>query len=280
MEELIISLGLLPYEDTLCCIIDAMISDYFHPRLSPYWRQIAVGGGHLIVTHAGLRLQLAGAQRDRYADAQIDDYTGLKRNQFPWRPPLRLTVRARASALVAGTAGFGFWNNPFSPFGGFPALPAAIWFFHAAPPSDMPIALDVPGYGWKAACIDATGPGALAWPPLAPAVVALNQSPSLYRRVWPVVQRSLRISEASIPSVDQTWREYMLEWREQRARFMIDGAVVHETDRTSRGPLGFVAWVDNQWLIATPQGRLGWGLSSTDSQWLDLAFIQIEEMKR
>jgi hypothetical protein len=33
-------------------------------------------------------------------------------------------------------------------------------------------------------------------------------------------------------------------------------------------------------LIATPQGRLGWGLSSTDSQWLDLAFIQIEEMKR
>jgi hypothetical protein len=35
-------------------------------------------------------------------------------------------------------------------------LPRAIWFFYASPPSHMDLALDVPGYGWKAAMIDAT----------------------------------------------------------------------------------------------------------------------------
>src|SRR5437868_2985142 len=125
-----------------------IVEDNFRPRLSPGWRRIHVGGGHLLITADGLRIQVAGARRDRYADAQIDDYPDLPRGRFPWRPPLRLTVEARVSASLAGTAGFGFWNNPFSPLGGWPALPAATWFFYASPPSDMPLALGVPGSGW------------------------------------------------------------------------------------------------------------------------------------
>src|SRR5436190_2148611 len=128
-----------------------IVRDNFRPRLGPRWHVTQTGGGSLVLADAGLRLVLAGARADRYADAQIDDYAGLARRQFPWRPPLRLTLRARASGGLAGTAGFGFWNNPFSPLGGSPALPAAIWFFHAAPPSDMPLALGVSGHGWKAA---------------------------------------------------------------------------------------------------------------------------------
>ncbi len=257
-----------------------LVEDTFHPRIALRWRTTQVGGGRLVLGEAGLRLLLAGARRRRYADAQIDDYTGLARRDFPWRPPLRLTVRARVSGPLAGTAGFGFWNNPFSPLGGSPALPAAIWFFHAAPPSDMPLALGVPGHGWKATCIDTTQPAALAWAPLALPVILANQAPALQRRIWPSIQRSLRIAEAPIPAPGQDWRSYSLEWQADGARFSIDNRIIFTTERAPRGPLGFVAWVDNQWMVATPRGRFGWGLLDTPAQWMDLASVRIESLER
>jgi hypothetical protein len=262
------------------------IEETFRPRPSARWRRTEVGGGRLIVVEGGLRLALAGAQRGQYADAMIDDYGRssarpyvLPRRGFPWRPPLRLTVRARASGLLLGTAGFGFWNNPLAPLAdGPPALPAAIWFFHASPPSDLPLAMGVPGHGWKAACIDATRPAALAWAPLAPPVLLLNRRPWLARRIWPRVQRALRIAEAPIPAPDAAWRTYTLEWRAGYARFDVDGATVLETDRPPRGPLGFVAWVDNLWAVATPRGRFGWGLLDAEAQWMDLGLLRIEAL--
>jgi hypothetical protein len=37
-----------------------------------------------------------------------------------------------------------------------------------------------------------------------------------------------------------------------------------------------VAWVDNQYLVVTPQGRLGWGLlAAPGEQWLELAALTI-----
>lgn len=240
---------------------------------------LRVSGGHLVVAPEGLRLLVAGARTDRYANAQICDYIGLPRRQFPWRPPVRLTVRARAATTIAGTAGFGFWNHPTVLPRAWPTLPAAIWFFYASPPSDMPLALDVPGRGWKVACIDTTRPEALAWAPLALPVVLLNQFPALYRRVWPRVQQALRICEAPIAPVDTHWRMFTLEWFAHAARFVIDGTTVLETHRAPRGPLGFVAWVDNQWARVTPQGRFGWGvLEVAGEQWMDLDFVRIEQL--
>jgi hypothetical protein len=255
------------------------IEDTFHPRPLRRWHPTQVGGGRLALSEEGLRLLLAGARHTAYSDAQIDDYAGLARRLFLWRQPLRMTVRARASGPLAGTAGFGFWNNPFSPLGGTPALPAALWFFCGSPPSDMPLALGVPGHGWKAACIDATRPAALAWAPLALPVLLANRSPALYRRIWPRVQRSLRVAEAPIAALDRQWREYTIEWRVDGARFLVDGAPVLETDRPPRGPLGFVAWVDNQWMVATPHGRFGWGLLEAEPQWLDLALLRVERLE-
>jgi hypothetical protein len=251
------------------------IDDTFHPRLLHHWRRTQVGGGQLLLLDDGLRLLLACAQRDAYSDAQIDDYAGLARRRFPWQPPLRMTVRARSSGPLAGTAGFGFWNNPFSPLGGTPALPAALWFFCGSPPSDMSLALGVPGHGWKAACIDATQPSALMWAPLALPVLLANQSLALYLRTWPRIQRDLRVAEAQISALGQQWREYTIEWRVDGARFLVDGALALETDRPPRGPLGFVAWVDNQWMVATPRGRFGWGLLEAEAQSLDLARVRI-----
>ena len=56
------------------------IEDTFRPRLAPRWRATQVGGGRLVVIEAGLRLLIAGARPERYADAQIDDYAGLARS--------------------------------------------------------------------------------------------------------------------------------------------------------------------------------------------------------
>jgi hypothetical protein len=255
------------------------MNETFHPRPQPGWRLTQTGGGRLVLTPEGMRFVVAGATTRCYANAQIDDYTGLPRHRFPWHAPLRLTVVARVGTPVRGTAGFGFWNAPISPIGKvLPVLPAAIWFFYASPPANMPLAYGVPGFGWKVATIDATTRRALRWAPVAPLVMLANRLPGIYERLWHHVQRALSVSEATIPPPDDTFRTFTLEWLTGGARFLIDGQVVHETDCAPRGRLGFVAWVDNQWLIATPRGEFGWGLLDIPgAQWMEIAQVRIEK---
>ncbi len=225
----------------------------------------------------GDRLLLPNATRDRYSDAQLDDYGHRPTRSFPHRPPFRVSLQARfSSSSIIGTAGFGLWNHPCAPGGGPPgrppALPRALWFFYASPPSDMQLALDVPGYGWKAATIDATRPSALALAPLAFPVMLLNRSERFYRRIWPIVQRGLRIEEKALPlDLLPDWHTYSIEWRIDRAVLSVDGRTVLETNRPPRGRMGFVAWIDNQYAIVTPTGRLGFGLLDVPApQWAEV----------
>jgi hypothetical protein len=206
------------------------------------------------------RLLPPSATRNRYSDAQLDGYTAraVPRRSFPHRTPFRLSLQARfSSSGVMGTAGFGLWNHPFAPGGGLPVLPRALWFFYASPPSDMPLALDVPGSGWKAAVIDATRPSAVARAPFAPLVLLLNRSRRFYRRVRPIVQRGLRIVEKSLPlDLMSDWHAYSIGWTIARAVLSVDGRSVLETNRPPRGPLGFVSWT----IINMPSSRppAGW----------------------
>jgi hypothetical protein len=240
------------------------------------WRRLQQGGGQILLTDQGIRLMTVGAQRGRYSNAQIDNYGSMPRALLPCRPPLRLTLRARMPTPLLGTAGFGFWNSPISPLGSPPALPAALWFFHASPPSQIAPALDVPGHGWKAATIDAGSASARRWIPAAPIVVLLNRSRALRRRIWPRVQRALGVAEAHLGPPSPAWRTYTIEWRLDGARLLIDDQVVLATDHAPIGPLGFVAWVDTQWLVATPTAQLGWGLLDAPApQWIDLDAIRI-----
>ncbi len=174
----------------------------------PHIHQVEVGVGLLEQRGERLRFVNAPTSDSVYTNAQIDDYDGLPRRGFPWQPrpgaPVVLSLRARFShERLAGTAGFGFWNDPSMTGGGTglkraPALPKAIWFFYASPESNMALAMDMPGYGWKAQTFDAQRPLFYALAPTAPVALLLMRVPLFYRRLWPVGQRAIGVSEAMI----------------------------------------------------------------------------------
>jgi hypothetical protein len=252
-------------------------------------RETEIGSGRLISASTGLRLSTADCLARYYSNAQLSDCNARARRDFPWRPPLRLLIRARFSheptgsmtgPALRGTAGFGFWNDPLMMADHrWPAMPRAIWFFYASPPSNMKLDVKTPGYGWKAATIDSA-----RWPTAllalsAPLAVPLMNAGVIFRTFWPIAQRALRISEAAIPLSMTAWHTYMLEWGTRRARFRVDDTVVLDCDTPPRGPLGLVIWLDNQYLIAAPWGRLRHGLLSTSgTQWLELDRLEIHPM--
>jgi hypothetical protein len=72
------------------------------------------------------------------------------------------------------------------------------------------------------------------------------------------------------------WHDYRIDWGPEAAVFTVDGAEVLCAPDPPRGPLGFVAWVDNQYAVATPEGRFGFGLVATaEPQWLELESVSI-----
>ena len=148
--------------------------------------QCVAGDAGLAGTADGIRLTVRSGDATHYSNAEMDNYRRLPRRVFPNRPPLTLSVRARFSAERAttrdgpgllGTAGFGFWNDPFAMSGArVPMLPRAAWFFYASPPSDMKLDHDTPGWGWKAGAMDTLRPAALPAALSAPVLVPLMRS--------------------------------------------------------------------------------------------------------
>jgi hypothetical protein len=231
------------------------IEDHFKGGLQPFWEVTEIGTGVVTPSPDTLRLTIQpGSQR--YSDAQIADYRYADFH-FRWRPPVRMTVTAwTEGGMPSGTAGFGFWNHPFSPDANrFPRLPQAIWFFCAGESSSMAFAYGVPGWGWKAATIDArSGLWALA-PLVLPAAVVMRVPP-LYARLYPIIQRILKIDERLLDSALLRERHtYTLDWQRDHAVFAVDGRIVLEAPYAPRGPAGFVAWIDNRYAIVTPQGN-------------------------
>jgi hypothetical protein len=181
---------------------------------------------------------------------------------------------------LRGTAGFGFWNEPFVPVGRrLPRLPRAVWFFFASPPNNMALAKDVPGFGWKAATLDAGRLPFWLLVPLAPVGILLMRIPRLHHSLWPVGQWALGVSEALLPVDLATAHTYELEWLPNSIVFRVDGHQVHVSPCAPRGPLGFIAWMDNQYAVVTPQGRVRFGLVATSGQqWLAIDQIEIQPL--
>jgi hypothetical protein len=216
-------------------------------------------------------------EAEHYADAQLSTYR--TRADFAHRPPMKLRLKARFSGHLPGTAGFGFWNHPFGPGMRGLRLPSAIWFFYGAPPNNMALAMGVPGWGWKAAQINADNWQFLALLPTAPIAILLMRSVMLYRRLWSVAQHALRVSEKPLSTApDEDWHDYSIDWKTDGTRYYVDEVLVHESMYSPRGPLGFVAWVDNQYAVVTPQGRLAFGVTpSRGTGLLELKQIRIAE---
>ena len=252
-------------------------------KIETNFRLLEINGGEVVgqrpYTHNPCKLQIPICPKG-YTDAQIDDCVG-RRKAYPWQPGTQLTLRARfshESDQLVGTAGFGFWNAPFGdPSKPVPTLPQATWFFFGSPPNDLPLASSGPGRGWFAATLDATRWQAIALVPLAPAVLLLNQFAGLRRKIWPWVQKRLQISFQPIQDPMTHWHEYQLVWHKSGCEFFIDGRLIHQTPFCPRGPLGFVCWIDNQYMVATSNGRFRWGtLAVTSPQWLEIADLEIE----
>jgi hypothetical protein len=265
--------------------------DDFIDLITPYWTQTCLGPGSLSVAQSALRMTLPPVARGDYADAQIDDYGTLPRSAFPWRPPLRMEVRARSSLpaatpdstnqsqqILRGTAGFGFWNYPFSARGDILMLPEAVWFFYASPPSNMALVPGVPGWGWKAQVIHTMRSGAL----FATIPTALTTGwGMLTGNLRPAARWLQRLSGAqeTLLSVEMTeWHTYTLEWQTSEATFYVNGTQVLQASQPPTRPLGFVAWLDNQYAIATPRGVLRFGTVACDVQWLEIDSIHIEPL--
>lgn len=245
------------------------------------WRRYLKGSGSLEQAAGSWRFVTNDTSPDEYSNAQIDDYQGLSRRHFPWQPPLTMRVRARfshAAEELQGTAGFGFWNDPFLMTGWrLPALPRAIWFFFASQPSNLVLDLGTPGCGWKAMTLDAR-----RWPfirlgPVMPLAGLLMNNQALRRALWPSLQRTALANEVAMSIDMTTWHDYRIDWLPEYSRLIVDDEAVLEGVPSPGGPLGFVLWLDNQYAIVTPWGRVGHGLLSTSGrQWLETDEVRIE----
>jgi len=226
---------------------------------------------------SGWSLSIPGGPAGRYQLAQLDDYTRLPRRLFPWRPPISLHLRARASAAdLPGTWGFGLWNDPFGlSFGQggtaarLPALPQAAWFFHASPPNHLTFHDALPADGFLA--------GTFRSLPL-PSILLMAGLPVL------LLPRLARRAAAGLIAQGGTrlhldvtvWHEYRLDWESDQVRFFVDGDPVLITAAAPRAPLGLVLWIDNQYAAFPPGGRIAFGTLEGPAARLELAEMSIE----
>ena len=99
---------------------------------------------------------------------------------------------------------------------------------------------------------------------------------AIYRTCWPIGQQAIGVKEALVPAEMTGWHTYSINWQRKSAQFTVDGNLILECNPSPGGPLGFVMWLDNQYMIATPWGKFGYGLLVTPAeQWMEVSRIDI-----
>lgn len=267
------------------------IFDDFKKELDPHWTQVTTGGGKISIAKSILTMSYESAQDMKYTDSQIDDYTMLSKSDYLWKPPLRMTIRSRSSHpastvkstvnsnnILHGTAGFGFWNRPFTMQGNIFTLPESIWFFYSSPPSNMSLVPNMPGWGWKAQVIHSMRPGALfnAVPLILTSVYGRLTGNLKPASKW--MQRFVGSSESIITADMTEWHTYVLEWHQNESIFWVDNECILRVSQSPSKSLGFVAWIDNEYAIASPSGELRFGKSRIGPQWLKIDSVKIEQL--
>ena len=261
---------------------------------------------------AHYRLSIPSGSSDSYRLAQLDDYALIPRGRFPLRFPLSLNLSARTSRdSIAGTWGFGLWNDPFGlslGFGGsplrLPALPNAVWFFGASKENYLSFK-NTTGRGDPAPTSAANGFIAQTFrspkfhPWLILAGLALPFSRKLTRSLLGKVieddgvqlwnqgacsrsshQQADGLQSQSL-SVDPTqWHRYRLDWSLKRVAFEVDDVPVFESVLSPHPPLGLVIWIDNQYAAFTPEGKIAMGVLEGKEEWLEIKDLEIKTPPR
>ncbi len=249
-------------------------------------------GAGIEKTQNGYLLKIPAGDDSSYRFAQIDDYFGLPRRDFPHHS-LTLSLRARtSSSAIPGTWGFGIWNDPFGMSLGFganrfrlPTLPNAAWFFGASPENYLsfggrvvlsgaqqsrsayrdppPTRPPLPGNGFLAQSFRSPKFHAA----LIPAGAVFPFSAKTTRRILSRVIAE----DASTLHVDVTqWHSYRLAWSKSRVVWHVDETPLFESTISPNPPLGLVIWIDNQYAAFTPEGRISYGILEGREEWLEI----------
>jgi hypothetical protein len=246
---------------------------------------LEIGGGFVRSTAVGWHLELPAG--DRYADAQLDDTAEKPRGQFAWKPPLRMTIRARTSVPAPrGTFGFGFWNDPFTislGLGGavrhLPTMPQTAWFFYLSPPGDLPLDPRASGSGWKASTMRSQRLPGWMLAPLAAISAALLSFPLTRQPTFSLARRFFQAEETVLVADPSQWHEYRIEWHTDAVSFCVDNQPTLISNRPPIPPLGLVLWIDNQYAILSPERGIGFGvLPLAEAQYLELEDLRIESL--
>lgn len=243
-----------------------------------------VNGGQVEQDGDVVRLIIPPTSCAAYTDAQLDDYEHALPHRFINHPPQQLRLRARCShpiGVMKGTAGFGFWNHPFTREGRVIEPPRNAWFFYSSPESDMRLVRDMPGHGFKAATLDTPLPGSgqegrRAW--LTQALIAAGnlalKLPGLSRPALALARRMVTAHECPLDLDLTCWHDYALDWQPDAVTFRVDGRVVLHAPRSVRGPLGLVAWVDNYCASATADGHYAFAyVDVPETQWMEIEWL-------
>lgn len=257
-----------------------MIEDTFEHGAHPYWVRFCVGHANIENEKGVIRFVADGAEAGQLSDAELDDHRTAPRHKLRWQPPLRMTVRARMSHRVGemlGTAGFGFWNDPFDWVGNVQVPPSAVWFFYGSPQNDMSFVRGVRGSGWKAAMLNGGRSNALE--------MALGnfifRLPGMSKLVFALAETRIQAREVVLDDVAITdWHEYRIDWLEREANFFVDNVQVLHAPHPPTMPLGFVAWVDNNAASIGPGREFAFNrIAIPQRQWMELAHVRIESLK-
>lgn len=241
-------------------------------------KRLEIGGGKIEEHAAVTRFSILPTSARAYADSMWFNYHGLRRTDFPNKPTLRMTVRVRFSHEadeLGGTAGFGFWNDPFTlSGGGLLAAPNCVWFFAGSPPNDQYLCDGVKGWGWKAATLKTHWMIA----PFAAVGIALAKIPLLGKPIMKIGRRMISAREKLIEVKMTEWHDYSLVWEENQATFAVDDVIVLISPAPPHCPLGFVLWLDNQYAIASEEGKFKFGMIACEEErWMEIERLEIRD---
>lgn len=236
------------------------------------------------------RLSIPAGLAGSYRLAQLDDYNGLHRQSFRWQAGTRFSLEARAcQENLPGTWGFGVWNDPFSMQVvnqsdsrlaslrlRLPALPDTAWFFYASPPNYLSLRDDLPAQGWLAAVFQSRQVPAILLTPIL-VFFPLLLLPPVMKLARRIARKIVKQETTLLQQIPTEWHHYGLTWQREGVHFEVDRQCVLHSQLAPRSKLGLVIWLDNQYMIASPEGRLRHGmLPNPQPAWIEVRNLEID----